>query len=226
MQGGEFELTFSVGPQFPRPDAQLMERFTRVTAATLGHTTDFGFPRGLKPVGPSGRFAGPALTVKIPHLDSTAVHRAMSLVQPGDVVVIDQSGDDYRSSFGGTLAAIAADAGAVAAVSNGSTNDATEIRELGFPVFSRGLTALTTRILMLEGQINVPVSVGGVVVMPGDIVFGDDDGIAVVPAAQAQEVADRLSLIEIDFERSDLRGTVARGTDLAELTGASGQGPR
>ncbi|MFE5852703.1 RraA family protein [Streptomyces sp. NPDC056500] len=213
-------MSFLIGSDFKRPDSEVVEAFTRVGTAALGHLTDFGFPRGLRPVAQCGPFAGPALTIKIPHVDSTAVHRAMSLVRPGDVVVIDQSGDDRRSSFGGTLAAIAADLGAVAAVCDGSTNDVEEIRELGFPVHSRGVTSLTTRVLSLEGRINVPVSIGGVVVMPGDIVFGDGDGIAVVPADEAAEIAGRLLRFEDETARLDLRGGVRAGTALAALTGA------
>ncbi|MDF2666216.1 MAG: RraA family protein [Microbacterium sp.] len=191
------------------------------STATLGHLTDFGFIRGLAPVGPVVPFAGPALTIRIPHLDSTAVHHALALVRPGDVLVIDQSGDDERSSFGGTLAAIAADAGAVAAVSSGRTNDIAEIRELGFPVYSRGATSLTTRILGLEGQINVPIAVGGVAVLPGDVIFGDGDGVCVLPRADAEDISHRMARLDADPVITSLRATVAAGTPLGRLTGAS-----
>lgn len=157
-------MTFFRGPDFPRPDPALIARFTKVEVATLGHMTDFGFPRGLRPILPGVGFAGPALTVRIPHLDSTAVHYVIDLVRPGDVIVIDQSGDDHRSSFGGGLAKVAQLKGAVGTVSNGSTNDVEELRELGYPVVSRGITAHTTRVLGIEGAVNVPVSIGGVVV--------------------------------------------------------------
>ena len=179
---------FRIGRAPERPAGAVLERFLASSPATLGHITDFGFMRGLGPVGSAPTFAGPALTVRIPHADSSAVQQAMSLVRPGDVIVIDQSGDDHRSSFGGTLAAVAARAGAVAAVSNGRTNDTKEIVDLELPVFSRGATALTTRVHGFEGEINVPVAVGGVAVLPGDIVFGDEDGVCVVPAADAPAV--------------------------------------
>ncbi|WZH35179.1 MAG: RraA family protein [Microbacterium enclense] len=202
----------------PRP---VLAALRASSTATLGHLTDFGFVRGLTPVGPVVPFAGPALTVRIPHVDSSAVHHALALVQPGDVVVIDQSGDDDRSSFGGTLAAIAADAGVIAAVCNGRTNDVAEILALGFPVFSRGATSMTTRILGLEGQINVPVAIGGVAVLPGDIVFGDGDGVCVLPRADAADVSEQMTRLDADPVVQSLRETVAAGTPLGRVTGAA-----
>ncbi|WP_301113504.1 RraA family protein [Microbacterium sp.] len=203
-------------------DDDVLRALVASSTATLGHLTDFGFVRGLSPVGPVHTFAGPALTVRIPHADSTAVHHALSLVRPGDVIVIDQSGDDDRSSFGGTLAAIASDAGAVAAVATGRTNDVHEIRALGFPVFSRGATPLTTRILGLEGQINVPVAVGGVVVTPGDVIFGDGDGVCVLPRADAARLSAMVARLDADPVVQSLRDTVAQGTPLGTITGAAG----
>jgi regulator of RNase E activity RraA len=208
--------------EMPRTVARSVLAALRASStATLGHLTDFGFVRGLTPVGPVAPFAGPALTVRIPHVDSSAVHHALALVQPGDVVVIDQSGDDERSSFGGTLAAIAADAGAIAAMSNGRTNDVAEILALDFPVFSRGATPMTTRILGLEGQINVPVAIGGVAVLPGDIVFGDADGVCILPRADAAALSEQMTRLDADPVVQSLRETVAAGTPLGHVTGAA-----
>lgn len=213
--------SFRVGARPPAPDPSIIAALVSSSPATLGHLSDFGFVRELYPVGPVVPFAGPALTIRIPHADSTAVHHAMSLVRPGDVIVIDQSGDDHRSSFGGTLAGIAADAGAVAAITNGRTNDVDQIVELGFTVFSRGATALTTRILGIEGRINTPVAVGGVPVLPGDIVFGDRDGVWVIPADEARGVSERLSELDADPTVRALRATVRDGMPLGSITGAA-----
>lgn len=211
---------FKIGSRPADPDPEVLALLAGCAVATLGHLTDFGFPRGLRPLVRTGPFAGPALTVRIPHLDSTAVHEAMAHVRPGDVVVIDQSGDQERSSFGGTLAAIAHDAGAIAAVCDGRTNDVAEIEALGFPVYSRGRTPLTTRILGLEGEINTPVSIGGVAVSPGDIVFGDDDGVAVIRADDAATVARRLHELEIDVTGRRFRERSRDGEPFGTITGA------
>jgi 4-hydroxy-4-methyl-2-oxoglutarate aldolase len=112
--------------------------------------------------------------------DSTAPHAAADELRAGDVLVVEQCGDT-RSCSGGMVSFTAATRGAVGAVISGSINDVEEILELGLPVFSLGVSALTTRILGVEGAINVPVTVGGAVVNPGDVVFGDSDGLAVLP---------------------------------------------
>lgn len=213
-------MTFYRGQDFDRPHPDLLARLAGVEVATLGHTTDFGFPRGLRPVLPGCRFVGPALTVRIPHLDSTAVHYALDLIRPGDVIVIDQSGDDHRSSFGGGLAKVAQLKGAVGTVSNGSTNDLEELRELGYPVVSRGITPHTTRVLGIEGAINVPVSIGGVVVCPGDLIFVDEDGIAVVDPLRANQIVDDLERREERLRRRDTASVVRSGGSFAALTGA------
>ncbi len=212
---------FRIGPVPPASDPVVLDALLRSSTSTLGHLTDFGFVRGLVPIGRVRPFVGPALTIRIPHADSTAVQHALAMVRPGDVIVIDQSGDDDRSSFGGTLAAIALDAGAIAAVSTGRTNDVREILDLGFPIFSRGTTSLTTRLLGLEGRINVPVAVGGQVVMPGDIVFGDEDGVCVIPRADAAELAERMRSMDDATSSMALRTTVRSGTPLGEITGAA-----
>lgn len=211
---------FKIGSRPVSPDPAVIALLRGCSVSTLGHLTDFGFLRGLRPIVSRGSFAGPAITIRIPHLDSTAVHEAMSDVRPGDVIVIDQSGDHERSSFGGTLAAIANDAGAIAAVSDGRTNDIAEVEALDFPIYSRGATALTSRILGLEGEINTPVSVGGVAVLPGDIVFGDDDGIAVIPAADASRLATELHELEVDMAGRRLRERARDGEPLGIITGA------
>ena len=213
-------MTFRCGDS-PEPVAEdLLSRFAHVEVATLGHITDFGFPRGLQWVTEARRFVGPALTVRIPHLDSTAVHYAIDLIRAGDVIVIDHSGDTTRSSFGGGLAKAAQLQGAVGAVSTGSTNDITELDDLGFPVYSCGRTPHTTRVLGIEGAVNVPVSVGGVVVRPGDIVIADPDGVAVVEPEIAQETIERLEAIEARLAARDVEAYLASGRRFASIAGA------
>ena len=213
-------MAFRRGPDFERPSAEVISRLGRLEVATLGHTTDFGFPRGLTAIVPGLSFVGPALTVRIPHLDSTAVHYAIDLIRPGDVLVIDQSGDDSRSSFGGGLAKVAQLKGAVGALSNGSTNDVAELRDLSFPVVSRGVTAHTTRVLGIEGAVNVPVSIAGAVVLPGDLVFADEDGVAIVSPADAESIVADLERREARLRDRDTASVVTSGGSFSAISGA------
>lgn len=204
----------------PAPDSldrKIVEALLEVQTSTLGHLRDDGFPRGLVPLQRPVKFAGPAVTVRLPHLDSTALHVAVDELRPGDVLVVDQSGDT-RSCFGGMVAFTAHTRGAAGAVIAGSVNDVDEITELGFPVFSSGVSARTTRILGVEGAINVPVTVGGSVIAPGDVVLGDSDGLAVISRDEALSVA--ATLREKESAEPALREAITGGARLAEASGA------
>jgi 4-hydroxy-4-methyl-2-oxoglutarate aldolase len=196
---------------------EVVEALSQVQTSTLGHLRDYGFPRGLSPIQRPLKFVGPAFTVRLPHLDSTALHVAVDELRPGDVLVVDQSGDT-RSCFGGMVSYTAATRGAVGAVISGAINDVEEILELGLPVFSAGVSALTTRILGVEGALNVPVTVGGAVINPGDVVFGDSDGLAVLDRAEALSIA--ATLREKEAGEPALRRKIAEGTRLSEWSGA------
>ncbi|WP_432252096.1 RraA family protein [Streptomyces sp. HNM1019] len=185
--------------------------------STLGHLRDYGFPRGLHPVRRPLGFVGTAFTVRIPHLDSTALHVAADQLREGDVLVVDQSGDT-RSCFGGMVAFTAKTRGAVGALIAGSVNDVDEILDLGLPVFSAGVSARTTRILGVEGAINVPVTVGGVVINPGDVVFGDSDGVAVVGRDEALELA--AVLADKEAAEPALKEKITAGGRLSDASGA------
>lgn len=203
----------------PAPlDPALVTALSEVSTSTLGHLRDYGFPRGLVPLHRPVSFVGPAVTVRIPHLDSTAVHVAADGLRPGDVLVVDQSGDS-RSCFGGVLAHTVAARGAAGAVLAGSVNDVEEIAETGLPVFSAGVSARTTRILGIEGSINIPVTIGGTVIHPGDVVFADSDGIAVFDRSEAWEIVNLLK--EKEAAEPDARARISQGEHLSELTGAA-----
>ncbi|GAA2440589.1 RraA family protein [Actinomadura vinacea] len=206
-------------PSAPSIDPRIVEALSQVCTSTLGHLRDHGFPRGLTPNVRPLKFVGTAVTVRLPHLDSTAVHVAVDDLRPGDVLVVEQSGDEQRSCFGGLVSFTAKTRGAVGAVIDGQINDIEEMSGYGFPAYSRGVAALTTRIAGIEGAINVPVSVGGVVVRPGDVVFADSDGIAIIDPGEAREVAALLKKKE-DAE-IPARELIAAGGRISEISGAA-----
>lgn len=215
-EAGEHMFTFNRMPeQIP---AAAADALASVQTSTLGHLRDHGFVRGLTPNIRPVAFVGTAVTVRLPHLDSTALHVAADYVRPGDVLVVEQSGDD-RSSFGGMVAFTAKTRGAVGVVLSGATNDYEEVRELGLPVYSKAVSALTTRILGIEGAVNVPVTVGGAVIEPGDAVFADGDGIAVIKLHEIDGIVEILRKKE--QTEPALKEQVAAGAKLSEWSGAS-----
>ncbi|MBT9386180.1 RraA family protein [Pseudooceanicola sp. CBS1P-1] len=138
--------------------------------------------RGLLPYHRGGSMCGRALTVRTAPGDNAAIHRAFDQVRPGDVVVVDGAGYLDRALTGGIMAAIARSRGAVGLVVDGAIRDVEEIAAGDFPVFARGISHLGPY-KNGPGEIGVPVSIGGMLVSPGDIVLGDADGIvAFAPA--------------------------------------------
>jgi regulator of RNase E activity RraA len=204
-------------------DDQLVTELKDVCVSTLGHLRDHGFALGLVPNKRPARFVGTAVTVRIPHLDSTAVHMAVDMLRPGDVLVVDQSGDHQRSCFGGLVSFTAKSRGAVGAVIDGSINDYDETLAYDFPVFSRGFSPLTTRIAGIEGAINVPVTIAGAVVRPGDVVFADSDGVAFL----TPEEAVGLGALLRSKEEAEIpaRASISSGGSIAEFSGAAAYRP-
>ena len=113
--------------------------------------------------------------------------------------------------------------GIAGAVVDGSVTDILDIRRIGFPVFFRRLSPLTTRILGLEGEINVPVQCGGIIVNPGDLVIADINGVCVLPPGSAQAVIEH-ALHEQEKEKTQF-SRMKEGVSLASLSGADGKIP-
>jgi 4-hydroxy-4-methyl-2-oxoglutarate aldolase len=209
---------FRINPRVQGVTLELYDLYQKVCPSTIGHMTDFGFLKGLQPISRPIRFVGNAVTVRIPHMDSTAVHRALDFVEPGDVIVVDMSGDDQRSCWGGMVSYAARAKKVAGVVIGGCINDVPEILELGLPVFSLGVSPITTRILGVEGEINTPISVCGVSVHPGDLVVADDDGVFVVNPKKAEEFG-RIALQKQHAE-IEMKRKIDAGVSLSTLSGA------
>ena len=150
----------------------------RSSSDTMGRQGSMDHTIG--PLFPEAALCGPAVTVKAFPADNLIFHKALQLVRPGDVLVIDV--DEYKDAAGwGELMSISAQVQGVAGiVLNGAVRDREAIRRLGFAVFCAAVVPRGTY-KAHPGSINVPVSVGGLAVHPGDIVVGDADGVVVVP---------------------------------------------
>jgi len=170
----------------------ILERLSRLATSTLGHFVDEGFlDIAIRPVFHPIKCVGRALTVEAPPRDNSAYVRAMRDARRGDVLVISRGGDVRHASFGGMRALAAKQQGLAGVVTDGPTTDYAELVEFRFPVFSRGISALTSRPLNLGGTIGESVMCGGIRVATGDYVLGDDDGVLVIPPARVQTIVER-----------------------------------
>ncbi|MED4533777.1 RraA family protein [Metabacillus fastidiosus] len=184
----------------------IIKQFESIPTTCISDAMDGlnNFNPEIKPLKEEYRFAGRALTVKIPVGDNLAVLRAIRESKPGDVLVIDTKGDTYRGIAGDFVVGMAQTLGVNALVVDGAVRDVLGIKELNFPVFCRGIAVAASGKAGV-GEINVPISCGGQPVHPGDMIVGDANGVVVIPQAIEQEVlkkaADRLKKDEIREEK-------------------------
>jgi RraA family protein len=144
---------------------------------------------GLSPMHrPGVPLLGTALTVRTRPGDNLMIHKALQLGKPGDVLVVDGGGALDRALFGDIMKNVAKMRGFVGVVMDGAIRDAAAYREDSFPCYARGVCHRGPY-KDGPGEINVPVSIGGMVVNPGDIVVGDDDGLVFITPAEARAVA-------------------------------------
>lgn len=142
---------------------------------------------GIRPLWPSmPRIAGPAFTVRCPAGDNLMLHAAIYRAEPGSVVVV-QAGDVDYALAGGNVCAVAQRRGIAGFVLDGVIRDLAEVREMGFPVFARGVIPIPGTKAAVE-PLNLDVRCGGVTVRAGDIVVADEEGVVVTPQARAEEV--------------------------------------
>jgi RraA family protein len=137
------------------------------------------------------RLVGPACTVKVFPGDNLMVHKALDVLEPGDVVVVDAGASDHNAVLGDLISMKAKHRGAAGFVVDGFVRDLPNIAELDFPVFARGTTPIGP-LHRGPGEINCAVCCGGVVVNAGDIIVGDAMGVVVVPQGIAADLLERL----------------------------------
>jgi RraA family protein len=177
-----------VGAMPAQADPALIAAFkTAATAVISDNLARLPGAVGLRPFHRGGTMAGTALTVRTAGGDNLFIHQALELIRPGDVIVVDGGGDIGRALVGEIMASIAAHRGAAGFVIDGAVRDAGVLAKSDFPCFARAAIHRGPY-KNGPGAINVPVTVGGMVVTPGDIVIGDEDGVVAFPQAIATEL--------------------------------------
>jgi RraA family protein len=169
-------------------DPSTIEAFRSATTPTISDNLD-RLPGivGLRPFHRGGKLVGTALTVRVRAGDNLAIHQALNLVRPGDVVVVDGGGDISRALVGDIMKAIAESRGAAGFVIDGAVRDAGAFATSDFPCYARAAIHRGPY-KTGPGAINIPVSIGGWTVNPGDVVVGDEDGVVTFSPAIASSL--------------------------------------
>jgi RraA family protein len=203
-----------IQPVPKRPDAGLVNQYRDVVTPHISDNMNrmHAIAAGLRPFHKGGKLVGTAITVKTRPGDNLMVHKAIDLAEPGDVIVVDAGGDLTNAIVGEIMQKLAIKKGIVGFVIDGAIRDTAAFAENEFPVYARGITHRGPY-KDGPGEINVPVSVGGMLVHPGDIIVGDEDGLAVVPVEEAEEVLELVKaqqMRETEILQSIEDGTINR----------------
>lgn len=181
----------SRNPSSPQADAAILETLRGIAVALLSDNLRRSVGSvGLQPYHRPKAMAGTAVTVRSRGGDNLTLLRAYEFCRPGDVMVIDCGGDVTNAVLGGILTYYGATIKLSGMVVDGAIRDVAEIRERDFPVYARGVNHRGPY-KDGPGEINVPVSIGGMVVNPGDIIVGDQDGLLAFAPSEAPAVIEK-----------------------------------
>jgi regulator of RNase E activity RraA len=209
-----------------RPPRDLVEKFREASPPDLADAMNkSGAMREILPMwSPMPRMVGTAITVKAPTGDALMVRKAMSVAQPGDVIVIDGRATISRSLWGGNRSTTVAARGIAGVVIDGGTRDIDETAGVKLPLFALAVAPMASA-SSGPGELNYPIACGGVAVCPGDIVVGDAEGIVVIPRSDAEDVYAAWRKIverEQDWSARAARGEVLAADDIDRLLASIG----
>ncbi|MEZ0367793.1 MAG: Ldh family oxidoreductase [Candidatus Sericytochromatia bacterium] len=189
---------------FPGPGFRIRRDFERAPASLLQRLAAFASPEiadllnGFYTLAPELRnlvnersLIGPACTVRIPPNDNLMLHKALDIARPGDILVVDAGGTGSHAVCGDMVSHKARHRGLAGLIIDGLVRDLPGMRQSGLPIFARGLTAAGP-FKRGPGEINYPISCGGVAIMPGDVIVADQSGIVAIPRADLAGLVQRL----------------------------------
>lgn len=202
---------FRLRHEFERPDSATVEALGTFDTPAISDLMNrlYALAPAIHSLTETAKIVGPACTVKAFPGDNLMVHKSLDLARPGDVVVVDASSSGLTAVLGDLVCTKARHRGIAGFVVDGLIRDLPGIRALGdFPVFARGVTSIGP-LHRGPGEVNHPVSVGGIVVQPGDVIVGDPNGVVVVPREVAGVMVERLQsrrAVEADYTAAVDRG--------------------
>ncbi|MDR2899778.1 MAG: RraA family protein [Clostridiales bacterium] len=204
------QMGFRVYEDINRPSKELIERVSKYSTAELcdGMIVYNAMDYHIKPMVTTQKIVGPAVTLKLMMGDSLLVTKALSVAKPGDVIVIDGRGSGNNALWGDHRSLVSKKLGLSGVVMDGAFRDIDENEAIGFPIYARAVTCGSST-KNSNGEINIPISCGGVTVCPGDIIVADRNGVCVVPLEHveqiingAQDKVDKMNALVDEIEKT------------------------
>jgi 4-hydroxy-4-methyl-2-oxoglutarate aldolase len=192
--------------KFERPSGELISAFGNIGSATVYEAAGRkgSVDPAIKPLYRRFKLLGPALTVQCFPNDNLMLHKALEIAQPGDVIVASTNAYPDAGYFGGLMATSAKARGIGGLAIDGCIRDSLEIIDMGFSIFCKGTCIRGTEKRNL-GAVNHSLLFGDVIINPGDLIIGDDDGISVVPLDKIEIVLEASrKRVEKEFEKAAL----------------------
>lgn len=192
-------------------DRKIVEQYRNVVTPHISDNLNRIHAIGaqLRPFHKEGKLVGTAITIKTRPGDNLLVHKAIDMAEPGDVIVVDAGGDMTNAIVGEIMLRLARSKGIVGFIIDGAIRDSAAFINGDFPVYAKGITHRGPY-KDGPGEINIPISVGGMLVSPGDLIVGDEDGLAVIPLEEAAEVLVKVRVQE--KKEQEIMESIANGT--------------
>jgi regulator of RNase E activity RraA len=203
---------FCVVAEIERPPREIVEQLSQFPVAIVGDAIGRRgvMDPGIKELNRDLKMCGTAVTVETRAGDNLMIHAALKIAQAGDVLVVNTHGDISVGGWGELTTLMSIRKALAGLVIDGAVRDSLELAASGFPVFCRGVNPCGGG-KEGTGQVNLPISCGGVAVHPGDVIVGDADGVVVVPLAMAEQV---MAAARKCIENEQRRREAIAGDDL------------